>query len=172
MFVIEWQRSGLLKKVKRLNLLFDDEDAQAFRTRVQVRTPSQPPHTPRRFRSFRATCASACRRSACCGRVLPSAARMASDEASVFCLGQSAAAFRAHAEAELRYVSYVQRQPFVNDMALVGPAFKRRLLALAGEGRAASLPAVTQDYLDAAYDNYQYAVRKSIVDVQVTTTSS
>jgi hypothetical protein len=64
-------------------------------------------------------------------------------------------------------VSYVQRQPFVNDMALVGPAFKRRLLALAGEGRAANLPAITQDYLDAVYDNYQYAVRKSIVDVQV-----
>jgi hypothetical protein len=107
-----------------------------------------------------------------CGRALRSAARVASDEASVLCLWQSAAAFRAHAEAELRYESYVQRQPFVNDMALVGPAFKRRLLALAGEGRAANLPAVTQDYLDAAYDNYQYAVRKSIVDVQVTNTSS
>jgi hypothetical protein len=36
MFVIQWQRSGLVKKVKRLNLLFDDEDAHAFRTRVQV----------------------------------------------------------------------------------------------------------------------------------------
>lgn len=80
---------------------------------------------------------------------------------------QSAAAFRAHAEAELRYVSYVQRQPFVNDMALVGPAFKRRLLALAGEAHAANLPTVTQDFLDAAYDNYRYAVRKSIVDLQV-----
>jgi hypothetical protein len=110
------------------------------------------------------------------------------------CAPQSAAAFRAHAEAELRYTAYVARQPFVNDMARVaGAAFKRRcvnltqvcvnrtqvcvnftqcafnrrLLALVGPARAAKLPGVTHDYLEAAYDNYQFAVRKSIVDVQV-----
>jgi hypothetical protein len=39
LFEIQWQRSGVIKTVKRLNLLFDQEDHEAFRTRLQVETP-------------------------------------------------------------------------------------------------------------------------------------
>lgn len=37
-YEIVWKRSGAAKRVKRLNLLFDSEDQEAFRTRLQVAT--------------------------------------------------------------------------------------------------------------------------------------
>jgi hypothetical protein len=36
MYTIQWKRSGTTKQVKRLNLLFDAEDQDAFRTRLYV----------------------------------------------------------------------------------------------------------------------------------------
>jgi hypothetical protein len=62
-----------------------------------------------------------------------------------------------------RYLAYVANEPFQNPERL-DEDFKQRLMYLAGWQMSHKLLAVVDDYFEAARQDYQFAVKRAIVE--------